>query len=279
MGAGSRYWEKHRMDLGLTGKTAFVMGGSRGIGRAIGRRLAAEGCAIAIAARNAQDVNTEVEWHLSHGYKTFGFLADLSRPENFACVLDAMRAELGDPDIAIFNPPTPPAGSFLNLSEEDFAQSFNDLVICFMRMVRLIFPAMSERRWGRVVTIGSTVIKQPARGALGFDYAVANLTRVAAASASKTIAAELAPHGITVNTIATGSINTDSAQAFFAEMAAQTKLPTRDFIALIEQHTPVGRIGTPEEIAGLVAYLCSDLAGFTTGEVISCDGGFANNAL
>jgi 3-oxoacyl-[acyl-carrier protein] reductase len=267
------------MDLGIKGKAAFVMGGSRGIGRAIARRLAQEGCAVAIAARNAQDVAAEVEWQRSRGHEAIGLVADLSDPGNFDLVLDEMRVALRAPDIAIFTPPTPPAGSFLGLSEDHFARGFNDLVLCFMRLVRRVYPAMAERRWGRIVTVGSTVIKQPARGALGFDYALANITRVAAASASKTIAAELAPHGITVNTIATGSIGTDMGHQFFATMAERSGITKSAFMELLERQTPVRRIGTPEEMAGLTAYLCSDLAGFTTGEVVSCDGGFANNTL
>jgi len=138
---------------------------------------------------------------------------------------------------------------------------------------------MRERRWGRIVTIGAPCAKQPMRGQLIFAYALANTARVAAVSLCKTVSAKLAPFGIAVNTIATGAIDTAMAREFFAKRAQDACLTTEQFMHAMMSQVPVGRIGTPQEMSGLCAYLCSDRAGYTTGETILCDGGLSNSTL
>lgn len=266
------------MDLGIAGKTAFVMGGSKGIGRAVSTELAAAGCRVAIIARDPDAIDRAVAQIRADGGTAEGFSADLSRIDAFDAVMPQVTAALGAPDIAIFNPPTPDYGAFLDLDEARFADSFNDLVLCYSRMVRLVVPAMRDRGWGRIVTIGAACAKQPMRGQLNFAYAMANTMRLAAISLSKTISFEVAPFGITVNTIATGAIETDMAMNFFAGRAADAGLSTDAFMGAMIGQVPVGRIGRPEEMAALCAYLCSVHAGYTTGETILCDGGLTNCA-
>ncbi|NWK94432.1 short-chain dehydrogenase [Sphingobium lactosutens] len=264
------------MDLGIRHKTAFVMGGSKGIGQAVARELARAGCNVAIAARNDADLDAEVKALREIGAQAIGIRADLSDPRAFEPVFETMRASLGPADIAIFSPPQPPTGSFIDLEPELFEKALSEVVLAFIHMVRLVYPHMREKSWGRIVTIGSMVTKQPARGGLGFDYALANISRSAAASASKTISAELAPFGITVNTVAPGSIDTISSRTFREELADSSGARQEQLLEMLMASTPARRIGQPSEVAGLVAYLCSVQAGFTTGETILCDGGLAN---
>jgi 3-oxoacyl-[acyl-carrier protein] reductase len=267
------------MDLGIAGKVALITGGSRGIGRAISKELASEGCAVAIVARNQASIAEAVDEVRAAGGRAVGISADLSALENIDRVVTETSARLGPPDIGIFNPITPKHGAFLTLTEEDFAYAFHTLVLCFMRFVRSTTPHMREKRWGRIVTIGAACAKQPMRGQLNFAYALANTTRLAAVSLCKTASNELAPFGITVNTIATGAIDTGMAREFFGQRAQDAGLSTEQFMQALMGQVPVGRIGTPEEMAGLCAYLCSERAAYTTGETILCDGGLINSTL
>jgi 3-oxoacyl-[acyl-carrier protein] reductase len=267
------------MNLGLEGKVALVMGGSRGIGRAISRELSQEGCSIAVIARTQTWIDEAVAEIREAGGTAIGISADLSVLANFDRAVAETISRLGPPDIGIFNPITPKHGAFLDLAEEDFAAAFHALVLCFMRFVRLTMPHMRERGWGRFVTIGAACVKQPMRGQLNFAYALANTTRLAAVSLCKTISAELAPFGITVNTIATGAIDTAMARDFFATRARDAGLSTAQFMHALTAQVPAGRIGTPEEMASLCSFLCSERAGYTTGETILCDGGLINSTL
>ncbi|MET0546315.1 MAG: SDR family oxidoreductase [Caulobacterales bacterium] len=267
------------MNLGIAGRVAFVMGGSRGIGAAIAQELAAAGCKVAIVARTQSSIDEALEQIRANGGLAVGFSADLSVLENWNAVIARVTQELGAPDIAVFNPPTPNHGAFFSLTEEDFAQSFNNLVLCFARMVRLVAPHMRDQRWGRILTVGAACTKQPMRGQLNFAYALANTTRISAVSLCKTISAELAPYGVTVNTIATGAIETDMAMDFFSSRAGEAGLTSDQFMDAMVEKIPVGRIGKPEEMAGLAAYLCSARAGYTTGETILCDGGITNCSI
>lgn len=266
------------MHLGINGRVAFVMGGSRGIGRAISLELAEAGCKVAVVARGAEAVDETVQSIVSANGEAFGICADLSELGAFDLVIEQVGSRFGPPDIAIFNPPTPEPGSFLELTESDFASSFNNLVLCFARLVRLVAPSMQERAWGRIVTIGAACAKQPMRGQLNFSYAMANTMRLAAVSLSKTISFELAPSGITVNTIATGAIRTDMAMSFFASRAREAGLSVEAFMGAMIDQIPARRIGATAEMAKLCAYLCSNHAGYTTGETILCDGGLTNCA-
>jgi 3-oxoacyl-[acyl-carrier protein] reductase len=267
------------IDYHLDGKVAFVMGGSRGIGLGVSRALAASHARVAIAARTAAGVDRAVDQIERDGGHAIGLCADLSEPDNFDPVLAQIAQRLGPPDIAVFNPPTPPPGALLDIGDELLECWFRILVSGFVRMTRLVVPAMRDRQWGRIVTIGSASIKQPIRGQLGFAYAVANTTRLAAASASKTLSYEVAPFGVTVNTIATGSIDTETGHQYYAARAEEAGVPVEEFAAARIARIPVGRIGSTDEIGSLCAFLCSDLAGFTTGETVLCDGGLVNCAM
>jgi len=265
------------MNLGISGKVAFVMGGSRGIGHAIAQELASAGCRVAIVARDEAAVRSAVKEMSTAGTQAIGICADLTSFAEIDRALAEVTVALGPPAIAIFNPPTPGTGSVMDLSEADFAEAFHNLVLCFMHLVKGVTPAMRDAEWGRIVTIGSMVTKQPARGQLGFDYARANVVRLAANAMSKTLAAELGAFGITINTIATGSIDSESGIRFLDQMAAEAGLSAEEYHAATFRTTTIGRIGHLDEISSLVAYLCSTRAAYTTGDNILCDGGMANS--
>jgi len=267
------------MDLGIAGRVALVLGGSQGIGRAVTRELSREGCSVAVVARGQAGIDAMVNELTAAGGKAQGIAADMTDLDVYARIIDTMKSGVGAPDIVVFLPPNPGPGSFLDLTEEDFAKGYRDLVLCFGRLVRACLPHMKERRWGRFVTTGAGATKEPMRGQLGFEYAIANVNRMAAVRLCKQIAVEIAPFGITVNTIATGPIDTGLFTKFFSERADEASVSAKEFIGNIVAKVPVGRMGTPEEMAGLCLYLCSNRAAFTTGENILCDGGLMNSPM
>jgi NAD(P)-dependent dehydrogenase (short-subunit alcohol dehydrogenase family) len=263
------------VDYGIAGKCAFVMGGTRGIGRGVAEALARSGCKVAVAGRLPEHLDSTVAALKALGVEALGVEATLTDIRQFDATIARVSQELAPPDIAIFNPQPPRAGRFDEMSEDDYTQTFERLVIGFIRMSRLVLPHMQAQGWGRIVTIGSAAVKQPARGK-GYSYALGNTIRLAAASVCKQMAPEVGPFGVTVNTIATGTIATDASAAFIADRAREGGTTAQALRALANSHVPVGRQGTVEEIASLAAYLCSRQAAYTTGEAILCDGGSMN---
>jgi 3-oxoacyl-[acyl-carrier protein] reductase len=264
------------MDLGIRGKVALVTGGSKGIGREITRDLAREGCKVMIIARGREDIDRAVAEIRAAGGDACGVSADLSRLDSYAEVVEATRAAFGDPDIAIMNMREPKHGDIERMVEGELAEAFHLTTLCLARLVREVSPAMKRNGWGRIVVIGSSAAKQPIRPYAGFDYDLATPSRVAAVGLVKVLATRLAPHGVTLNTIATGTFATDYANTFFAERAQEAGMDTTAALAALHQAIPAGRMGDVSEISGLCAFLCSQRAGYTTGETILCDGGFAN---
>jgi 3-oxoacyl-[acyl-carrier protein] reductase len=265
------------MDLGIAGKVALVMGGSKGVGRAAAGLLAAEGCKVAVIARDGMAVEKAVLEITERGGEATGIAADMTHEDSVADAVDRVRRAFGSPDIAIYNGVTPRAGGFDDVAERDFVESYRMTVLGFAALVRSVAPAMKEKRWGRIVTVGSRTVKQPLRRD-ELPYVLANTTRVAAVGLSKTLADELGPFGITVNTIGTGRIATESYDSWTTEHSRAVGSAADDFLDDKLRRIPLRRFGRPEEMAALIAFLCSQGGGFVTGETINCDGG-RNEAL
>ncbi len=267
------------MDLGIAGRTALVLGGSKGIGRQIALDLADASANAIVVARGQQAIDETVEAVRAKGAKAVGISADLLDLASYQMIQDRAVAELAAPDIAIYNLDPPPPGTFADVDEEMLAQAYHSVVLCYARMLRVVLPHMQQQRWGRIVTIGSGTAKQLVRSGLNFGYVLANSTRVAAAALAKTVAGEVAAQGITINTIGTGYIDTESNRAWTREQAAAAAMSFDDFRSNMVQHIPAARAGQPEEMAALCLFLCSQAAGYTTGETILCDGGMTNSIL
>ena len=264
------------VDYGISGKVGFVMGGTAGIGLGVSRALAQSGCRVAVAAREQARIDATVAEIVDGGGVAIGVKADLTDISQFDGAIAEVKSRLGAPEIAIFNPRSPRAGAFLELTEKDYAEGFEALVLGFLRMVHLLLPDMRERQWGRFVTIGSGTAKAPFPSSQGYGYALPNTVRLAAVSVCKSMAREVGPFGITVNTIATGTIATEASAAFVGARALELGQTAQEIRARSNSLVPVRRQGTVEEISSLAAYLCSVQAAYTTGETILCDGGLTN---
>lgn len=258
------------MDLGIARKVALVFGGSKGIGLGCAHEFAREGCKTVIAARTQATIDTAVAEVRTAGGQVVGISADCTTRDGIASAVNAATGAFGAPDILIFNVDSGPKGAFLDVDDETFVAANNNNVMAFRWAVQAVFPHMRGQGWGRILTIGTNSVKAPHRK---LPRAAQNTYRVGALALSKTLSAELGPFGITVNTLGTGAIATPQFRDVFTKIAEAQGQTYEDHIAERVSAWPVQRMGTPEDMAAAAAFLCSDRAGFITGQVLIVDGG------
>lgn len=258
------------MDLGITGKVALVFGGSKGIGLGCAHEFAREGCRVVIAARTQATIDDAVAELQAAGGRAIGVSADCTTKDGIASAVKAATETFGSPDILIFNVDSGPKGAFLEVDDETFAAANNNNVMAFRWAVQAVFPHMQCKGWGRILTIGTNSVKAPHRK---LPRAAQNTYRVGALALSKTLSAELGPFGITVNTLGTGAIATPQFRDVFTKIAEAQGQTYDEHIAERTSHYPIPRMGTPQDMAAAAAFLCSDRAGFITGQVLIVDGG------
>ena len=264
------------MDLGLNGKNALVIGGSRGIGLAASIELAKEGANVFIVSRNQANIDHATDLIRENGGEASGHAADCLTSEGIASAIAAATAAYSAPDIVIYVPFVTIVGRFDDVSNEDFLAGDNALVIQFLNLVRGVLPHMKHERWGRILTVGSLCVRKIHREV---PHTVPNTYRMAAVGLSKTLADEVAPFGITVNTIATGPIETESFREFYQMLADRENTSYEQVTREQTARVPVGRFGTPEEMAAVCTFLCSARSSFVTGQTILVDGGIVEAPL
>jgi 3-oxoacyl-[acyl-carrier protein] reductase len=266
------------MDLKLEGKRALVTGSSSGIGEAIAVVLAANGASVVIHGRNEERARKVAE-RIGGKERVAVAIGDLSRLADTTRVVAGAIAAFGGIDILINNAGGTDEGvkPWLDTSVEQWTASYQQNVLSAVRLVRAFVPFMKERGWGRVVQIGSCVAVQPFP--VGADYAA---SKAALLNTSVSLAKALAGTGITVNTVSPGSIRTPTAERGLREVA--TMQGWGDDFAEIERKAvaqlvpnPVGRLGTPDEVASLVAFVASPLAGYINGADLRIDGGLVTS--
>ena len=248
------------MDLGLHDRVALVTGGSQGIGRAIAAALIAEGARVAIASRSAERIRATAEEIGATGYEFDSADLDAVGP-----LVDRVEAELAPIDVYIANTGGPPGNPDpLGYAREQWEDAHRTLVLSPMTFLERLLPGMRERGWGRVVAIEGTAVYEPID-----NLQLSNAHRPGVVGAFKVLARRTAADGVTFNTVHPGRIATARGiDAAGSREAAE---------AMARDQIPARRLGTAEEIAAAVAFLCSDQAGYITGATLTVDGGLTRS--
>ncbi|MDT5007619.1 MAG: 3-oxoacyl-[acyl-carrier protein] reductase [Mycobacterium sp.] len=265
------------MHFGIAGRSALIVGGSKGIGLEVAKLLGDEGCTVAVLARTKSDVDTAVDAIRAEGATAIGVPADVSDPQQLDAAVRQVTAEHGPPLIVVGQAKYQRPGDFADITDVNtYRESFELHTMSQILLLQAVLPAMRDAGWGRFVHIGSATAKEPAGN---IHHVVANTSRPSTVGLLKTVSDEYARYGITVNTVAPGWIETANSVAYLEKnLGAGTEEARREFM-LSEARVPAARMGTAGEIASLVAYLCSDQAGYITGSWIEVDGGLHRSAF
>ncbi|MGZ8209564.1 MAG: short-chain dehydrogenase/reductase [Burkholderiales bacterium] len=252
------------MDLGLNGRTALITGASRGIGFGVAQLLAAEGCHVHLASRSAADLdNARRRIKEVHPVDVTCHALDLSSSENVRKLASACR----DVDILVNNAGAIPQGTVSGLAEETWRSAWDLKVFGFVSLSREIYPAMCDRRSGVIVNVIGTAGERPSA-----VYIAGSMGNASLMAMTRALGAESPQHGVRVVGVNPGAIETDR-QVVRWRARAEKEFGTPERWRELTTGFPFGRLGTVDEIANMVVFLCSDRSSYTTGTIVTIDGG------
>ncbi|UEM24429.1 SDR family oxidoreductase (plasmid) [Skermanella mucosa] len=257
------------MDLGLEGKVAIITGASRGIGLATARRLLDEGTKVAICARDRVRLEAAGSSLGVGGGEVLAFCADTSREEDRRSFVASVIERFGGVDILVNNAGTHVRASLDNMREEDLQGQLNDKVFGFLGMIRAVLPDMRTRGGGRIVNIIGQAVRHPHP-----DRMPSGIANAAAGAMTKSAADALARENIRVNAVCPQYVETDLVTSVIGREMEKRGVDRETAASGFTRANVLGRLGKPEEIADLVAFLVSDRADFVTGSSVSIDGGY-----
>jgi 3-oxoacyl-[acyl-carrier protein] reductase len=261
------------MELGLRGKRALVMGASKGLGRSIADALAAEGVALVISGRDQASLDKVAAELAAAGAPTAsGVPADIASAADIDRLAEEAVRKLGGVDILVLNHGGPPPCGPLEVTQEQLVEWFPRIVQHPIRIATRLIPEMRRRKYGRVITIGSTGMEQPIP-----NLALSNILRGAMVGWNKSVALEVAGDNVTCNILAPGAIMTGRLRETQAGAAKVRGMEVDAVIAERAKTIPAQRIGTPEEFGPMAAFLCSDKAAYITGNILRIDGGMVRS--
>src|SRR5215211_7082368 len=242
------------MQLGLEGRAALVTGASKGIGLAIARALAAEGAKVAVSSRSRERIEAAAGEIGGRPYVHDSGDLDAAGP-----LLERVESELGRLDVLVTNTGGPPAGADpAGFSREQWEAAYRDLVLAPMALIERVLPGMRERRFGRIVNVASSSVREPIPALM-----LSNVHRSGILAGFKTLAREVAGDGVTLNTVLPGRIATDRLADDHGSLEAAAEAARRE--------VPAGRLGEPDEMGAASAFLCSDRAAYITGVALLVD--------
>jgi NAD(P)-dependent dehydrogenase (short-subunit alcohol dehydrogenase family) len=252
------------MDLGLKGRTALVTGGSRGIGFGVAQVLAAEGCNLHLASRNAADLETARKRIMDvHDIEVTCHALDLGSGEN----VKTLGRACFDVDILVNNAGAVPQGTVTGVDEDAWRKAWDLKVFGFVNLIREIYPVMCERRRGVVVNVIGVAGERPVA-----NYIAGSMGNASLMALTRALGADSPDSGVRVVGINPGAIETDR-QVVRWRARAEKELGSAERWRELTTGFPFGRLGTVAEIANMAAFLCSDLSSYTSGTVITIDGG------
>jgi 3-oxoacyl-[acyl-carrier protein] reductase len=256
------------MDLGLNGKNALVMASSQGLGKAIAKQFVLEGARVMLASRNEEKLKTAASElnRLQAGAAEY-IRCDLMNPSDIRQAVRKTAEKFGGIDILVNNAGGPPAGGFEDMNDEDWERSFQLNLLSCVRTIREALPYL-KKAGGKIVNIASSSIKEPIPGLI-----LSNTFRLGIVGMSKTLADEMAPYNILVNTVGPGRIATERVKELDRARAEREGATPDEIEKMAIRDIPLGRDGTPEEFAKVAVFLASEGNTYMTGHTFIVDGG------
>lgn len=257
------------MDMGLKDRVAIVAASSLGIGRATAEAFAAEGCKVAMCARNEQALSTAAE-NIKRQYnaEVFQQALDVTDAQAVHDFVGAVVAKFGTADICVTNAGGPPAKGFLAATIEDWRKALDANFMSTVYFAREVIPHMQRKRWGRIITITSITTKQPVA-----DLVLSNAVRAGVVGLVKSLANEFGKDGILVNNVGPGFTATDRLKELAKSRSAASGTAEKDIFDGWAADAPLRRLGEPKEVADTIVWLASERASYVTGQTVLVDGG------
>jgi 3-oxoacyl-[acyl-carrier protein] reductase len=257
------------MEMNLKNRTALVCGSTQGIGKAAATELALLGANVILLARNEDKLKATLsELPKADGQTHKYLVADYSEPQQLKTKVESL-VRTGNPiHILVNNTGGPPGGLITNAKTDEFVSAFNHHLVCNHLLVQAVIDGMKKEKYGRIINVISTSVKQPLKG-LG----VSNTVRAAVANWAKTLAGEVARYNITVNNVLPGATNTQRLQSIIENKSKNSGESENEIIQEMESEIPMGRFAEPSEIANAIAFLASPAASYITGINVPVDGG------
>jgi 3-oxoacyl-[acyl-carrier protein] reductase len=264
------------MDLELADRTVLVTGASTGIGRAVAACFAREGARVAINSRSKDRLHdTAKEISAETGAEVVALAADVSNPREAAALVDRCRESLGGIDALVCNAGGPPSGTFRELPADSYEAALGLNLLSTVHLCRAAVPSMIEKgRGGAIVALTSISVKQPIDGLI-----LSNTARAGVTGFCKSLATELGPHGIRVNTVGPGFTATDRLKELETRLAGKDGVTPDVIRSRWEASIPLARLATADEIASVVVFLCSARSSYVTGTTLVVDGGYCRGLL
>ena len=263
------------MDLQLEGKRALVAGSSRGLGYAIARSLALEGCQVAINSRSRENVTAAANKLAAEtGRPVAGLPGDVSQAETAAALIQQAVQALGGLDLLVTNAGGPPAGKFESFDDATWQQAVELSLLSHVRLIRAALPHLRQSSAASVLTITSYSVKQPIP-----NLVLSNSVRAATVGLTKTLALELGAEGIRFNSILPAWTETERVYELMSHRARLNNTSVDEEIAKQSKDSPLGRMGQPQEFANVAVFLLSPAASYLTGVMLPVDGGMYKGTL
>jgi 3-oxoacyl-[acyl-carrier protein] reductase len=263
------------MDLGLKDRVAIVAASSHGLGKACALELAREGARVVMCARDVGPLTAAAgEIRDATGSEVMALSVDLTDATQIQHLADETLRRFGCIDVLVTNNGGPPSGYFEDLGDDAWLTGHQLTLMSAVRLIRAVLPAMRAQGWGRIVNITSVSVKQPID-----DLLLSNVYRPGVIGLAKTLSAQLAAEGITINSVAPGYTRTERVVELFEARAADRGRTVEQELETTTSDFPMKRMAEPEELGAVVAFLASERASYVTGTTIQVDGGYVRGIM
>ncbi len=255
---------------------ALVTASSKGIGFGVAKVLASEGCKVVISSRNQEVISKARDLIIGEtgNRDVYAVRADLTVKEDVELLVDRATTNFGTVDILAYNTGPPKPGTFAELNDTDWEQAVKLLLLSAVWLTKRLAPVMADKKWGRLIYIASSTLKQPVP-----NLVLSNTVRLSLAGLSKSLSAEYGSKGMTSNVIMQGHILTDRQRQVAQDMSSRTGNTVEESMKQLLLDVPEGRYGQTEEIGYLTAFLASDKASYINGTMIAIDGGLIRSVF